>query len=152
MAIWRLITHHEYPQDALNWYLQHHVIALGWGNCGAGDLRELDVGNQHEIANLVDETNKGECGRCLWDFWQEMQVDDLVILRFASINHKVVKVISDYFFDDTYPPGVNRNNLDGYYHRRKIELTQENPDRLWKQTKFASDTSQRFALCHRVYI
>lgn len=150
MAIWRLITHHTHPKDALNWYLQHHIIALGWGDY-VDDLRRLIVGNQQAIAKLVDEGNKGECGRCLWDFWQEMKLGDLVILRFDSVNHAVVRITSDYFFDQTYPPNFNQIQWDGYYHRRRIEPTQQDPDLLWKQTEFGLGTSKRFALCHRVY-
>jgi len=70
--LWRLITHHEYPDDALQWYLNHSLIALGWGDIG--DLQNQQINCQTDISVLCNQVygpgNTGECGRCLWDFWQ----------------------------------------------------------------------------------
>jgi hypothetical protein len=37
MRVWRLITHHERPEEMLRWSKTMGRVAIGWGN--VGDLR-----------------------------------------------------------------------------------------------------------------
>ena len=153
--LWRLITHHEYPDDALKWYLNHSLIALGWGDIG--DLQNQQINYQTDISALCNQaygpgnTNNGECGRCLWDFWKIMTIGDLVILGTGGgYRACVVEVTGNYFFDVTYPPGVNAQNLDGYYYRREVKRTNYNADVLWRKSNLAPGANIRFALCSRI--
>ncbi len=151
--LWRLITHHEYPDDALQWYLNHSLIALGWGDIG--DLQNQQINCQTDISVLCNQVygpgNTGECGRCLWDFWQIMATGDLVILGTGGgYRACVVEVVGNYFFDITYPPSVNAQRLDGYYYRREVKLTNYNADVLWRRSNLAPGANIRFALCSRI--
>ncbi len=152
MQFWRLITHHKNPDDALDWYQKHNVIALGWGNIGNLQGKQ-QVNNQHDIAalynNAYPKKNAGECGRCLWDFWNVMAIGDLVILGKGK-GHRfcVVKVVDDYFFSKNYPPNVNAQMLDDYYHRRAVVPTNHNVNNIWKQhAQAAHGANIRHALC-----
>ncbi len=160
MAVWRLITSDPNPptapREALNWYLQHHIIALGWGM--VGDLRHLPVYQRDDIIPLVQAVYgnaKGNAAGCLWDFWQEIQVHDLVILGLGSTEGGfracVARVTSDYFWDTNIPHGVPAYFND-YSHRRNIELTNQNPENLWNNTRLAPGYSHLPALNLRVTI
>ncbi len=149
MTVWRLITHHSYPTEAYQWYQSNKIIALGWG--AIGDLRiPGSICNQKDISTLCKSayagiTNAGACGHCLWKFWQDMKIGDLVILSAEGQRKAVVEIVSDYFFDTTTP----HPDLD-YYHRREVTFTDSNPDKLWKQHPLAPGANMHFPLCELV--
>jgi predicted Mrr-cat superfamily restriction endonuclease len=119
---WRLITHHEKHEEALQIYLHNAFIALGWGR--SNDLRKLRLPDASAIAqhiasikNFVSAQSAGQGGRCLWGFHHEMEVGDFVILsKGLGPLPYVVEVAGDYYWDDKHPlfPG------DDYFHRRKV--------------------------------
>lgn len=51
MHIWRLITHHEVPEDALHVYLRQGFVALGWD--AIGNLRELRPSGCQDISIAI---------------------------------------------------------------------------------------------------
>jgi len=152
--VWRLITHHTNPDEALIWYQEHNLIALGWGNIG--NLQNQQVNNQHDIAALYNQVysqgNAGECGRCLWDFWNVMAIGDLVILGIGKGRRAcVVEVVGNYLFNNNYPPNVNAQMLDGYYHRRAVMPTKHEANDIWKQNALpAPGANIRHALCQLI--
>ena len=35
ITVWRLVAHHEAPNEASRWFAQSHLIAIGWGRVGS---------------------------------------------------------------------------------------------------------------------
>ncbi len=81
------------------------------------------------------------------DFWQEMEVGDLVILRFDGVNHRIVEVIGDYFYDADVPP-VSLTIFCGYSHRRNVTHAgyRADADNLWRNTHIAPGYNAFWAL------
>lgn len=124
MNTWRLVTNNVDPEDALRRYLQDGFIALGWGL--VGDLRVLRPSSASEIGEAIRRVaeyaplnNSGQGGRCLWGFYDQMKIGDLVILSIGQgpLRH-VIEVTGDYdYWNDRHvpaPPG-------DYYHCRVVK-------------------------------
>ena len=76
MNIWRMMTHHENPQNALSWSKLNNRIAIGWGNIGDLSLQQLQ--NSTDISKLIkrhypEARNSGTGGKSLWSFYSEIQ-------------------------------------------------------------------------------
>jgi len=153
MAIWRLITHHLYPEQMLETYRNNSCIAMGWGQIG--DLRRLrpadwvtirdaikGIGN---YKNLRGAVGAGPGGRCLWGFYTEMRSEDLVILSVGNGPLRdVVKVAGDYEWRE--PP------IDGddYNHCRHVEWTNYDGKELWHRHAIAGGWNKRWTLIQLV--
>jgi hypothetical protein len=64
----------------------------------------------------------------LWDFWQEVERGDLVILSANSRRGAVMQVIGDYEF-------LPRGNalVNDYQHQREAEELAVDPDEIWER-------------------
>ncbi len=164
--IWRLVTHHKYQRDALDWYRSERFIALNWG--WTGDLRIHQPTDPLAVDQLIKPTSDPHAAQCLWDFFRVMEIDDLVILRLSDeyVNDCVVKV-GCYYWDKTYPPKLNqypdcqeyewqgylyRKNWE-YFHRREMTFVGQaaEAEQLWESTEMAPGYSVYMALNQRVY-
>ena len=127
--LWRLITYYlpKYRNDALNWYRNYHLIALGWGH--VGDLNNHRPNDEIYMKNLYWDTygntgspsNFGNFKRSLCQrFYKIMAIGDKVILV-TKRRVCVVRVTGDYFFDENYPDDVDAQALEGFCHRRTAE-------------------------------
>ena len=148
MAIWRLVTHHERPEEALQAYKRGlpgkgQFVALGWG--ATGDLLALRPANSCVIQRTILNANDRypsyatlqsaiSGGRCLWAFYNEMQLGDLVILSIGKGPlQDVCEVMGTYewlptpVFPGTYP------NSD-YQHIRRVKWRQDlDGTVIWRQ-------------------
>jgi predicted Mrr-cat superfamily restriction endonuclease len=122
MSVWRLISYHEenLRNDVLNHYLDGSFIAIGWG---MGDLKELNYPNPQAIGAAIRQVypqlhNSHFGGPSLWNFWHEVQIGDLVILK-ANQRRVVVEVTGEYFFN---PKGLEEFGINDYNHQRTIKL------------------------------
>lgn len=127
-AVWRLVAHHERPEEAATLMIAANVLAVGWGR--TGDLAKLRPANASEIAKVIakaypEAENAHLGGPSLWNLYNEMKPGDLVILTANSRKLHVFEVFGDYMFDDS---GV----VLGYPHQRGAALTSLNPDDLWQ--------------------
>lgn len=128
MTTWRLMTYHEKPNPMLDWTRENERIAIGWGDIGA-----LTKFNSVEEVKAAIKTrprypqypNAASTGPSLWEFYTEMQIGDLVILRGGK--HIVVEVVGDYEWNKT--PAFAGN----YWHQRRVKLTTLNPEATWHQ-------------------
>jgi len=68
-----------------------------------------------------------------------------------ALSDCVVRITGDYFWDKNIPHGVPEY-FDDYSHRRNIELTAENPEELWNETRLAPRYSNLPALNLRIHI
>lgn len=140
--VWRLIIHHEheYRNDALNWYRNYHLMALGWGH--VSDLNSRRPNNEIYMKNLYwdtygntgSESNYQNFKRSLCQrFYYQISIGDEVILV-TKRRVCVVRVTGDYFFDESYPDDVDAQALEGYCHRRRAEYVGDAnyADHLWK--------------------
>lgn len=133
MHVWRLMTHHNVPDEALSVYLNRGFIALGWG--AIGDLRTLRPAGPKDISSAIASVveyqrvrNAGHGGRCLWAFLHEMSRGDLVILSAKGDRSQVVEITGDYEFVPTEDPVIRE-----YQHRRSCRPTANNGQLLWAQ-------------------
>lgn len=129
MRVWRLITHHDRPEEMLRWSKTMGRVAIGWGDIG--DLRTGRFRSPNAIADAIREhypmlTNAGRGGPSLWDFWVEMARDDLVILSDSHRRGAVMRAVGDYEF-------VARGDelVGDYQHQREAEEVGIDPDELW---------------------
>lgn len=130
MNVWRLITHWDEPQAALNWSRINSRIAIGWGR--AGDIR--NYASAREIVEAVREEYPGIqnaplSGGQLWNFCHILAEDDLVILSLGKNGGRslVVQVQGAYEF----VPSEEAPLHDDFQHQRKVQTTQLDPNRLW---------------------
>lgn len=131
MNVWRLMLHHENPQNALRWTRLNQRIAIGWGQ--VGHLHHQGYTSPKEISAVVSQLirdgkqtyrNAGQSGVGLWAFCYTMQKGDLVILN-ANGPTVVVQVTGDYEWRD------DESSLPNYFHQRRIEITQLDPRAIW---------------------
>ena len=132
MNIWRLMTHHTNPDNALAWSRQSQRIAIGWGQ--VGDIRKQGYTSPQDISAAITQliregkhpyNNAGQGGACLWNFYIAMQKGDLVILNTKHGPSLVVKVKGDYEWQAEEPA------LPDYRHQRLVEVSEWNPKDLW---------------------
>ena len=62
----------------------------------------------------------------MWNLFHEMQRDDLVLLSARKARVAVVRVLDDYVFADD-----NRSE-DDYFHQRRVEFTNLDPEKVWR--------------------
>ena len=129
MNVWRLIPHHEYPVDLVEWSRDNGTIAIGWGQMG--NLNRLAFHTEDELKGIVKDRHmgysSGSCangGRSLWRLHHEMRKGDLVIISASGSRRLTMRVTGDYYFKADDP-------THSYEHRRKAEVVPINPDRLW---------------------
>lgn len=131
MRIWRLITHHERGEEALEQYRSRGVIALGWGDIG--DLRSVAPGSRKEIYDLIREAypmvgNAKHGAASLLAMYNELSIDDLVILSTQGVRRAVMRVTGPYVW--TEPDAI----LGEYQHRRTAELASDvDPNEAWRE-------------------
>lgn len=125
--VWRLVAHHEAPEQAAELMVDRNLLAVGWA--GTGDLHKLQPANASEISRLIpknhpDAANAQLGGPSLWNLYREMKPGDLVILTAHSRRLCVLEVVGDYYFGE-------EDGLMGYPHQRTAALTPINADELW---------------------
>ncbi len=130
MNVWRLITHWNEPEAALNWSRINSRIAIGWGR--TGDIRNYS--SAREIVEAVHKEYPGiqnapVSGRQLWDFCHTLAEDDLVILSVGKNGGRslVVQVKDQYEF----VPFEEAPLRDDFQHQRQVQITQIDPNHLW---------------------
>ncbi|QNE41909.1 hypothetical protein F1C16_19955 (plasmid) [Hymenobacter sp. NBH84] len=151
MNIWRLITHHESADEALQWYRKHQCICIGWD--AVGNIHEKGYQEAAAISAVISEVypelqNAAMGGPSLWNFYRHMRIGDLVLLRHNGINQAVVEVRGNYDWKVDSEDGSDL--LDGYPHMRRVKFTMHNPDEIWNTTNWASGQNQRWTLARRM--
>ena len=125
--VWRLVAHHQSPDEAIEQMTKRQVLAVGWS--GIGDLARVAPADATRIAQLIaiahpNASNAQLGGPSLWNLYAEMRPGDLVILTSSSRRKCVFEVIGDYFF-------AKDDGVIGYRHQRQAALTNINADALW---------------------
>lgn len=128
MQIWKLIAHHDQPEQAFEAFCDLGTIAIGWPD--VGDLRELNPGSSSDIFRSIQhaypELNNAHLGGpSLWNFFRYLQPGDYVLIAGKGKRRGVLEILGDY----TYVP--NENAVLGYRHLRPATLTPIDPDDLW---------------------
>lgn len=133
MKIWKLIAHHEAPNEAISWSIDNGRIVVGWGNIG--DLREHRCTGGRDIATRIrqhypDARNDHTGGPSLWNFFSGMQPGDLVIVvgrDLAGRNRRlhVVEVTGPYVWASA------ADSFGDYQHQRSGVVTDDDSDQLW---------------------
>lgn len=136
MTVWRLILHHQDPGVALEWTRSNKRIAVAWGYIG--DIKEHNYLSSKDIGaaircNYPELRNSGLGGPSLWNFYQEMQRGDLVIVAKGSSGKSpnrccVVRIVGDYEYRTQ-----DSKKLHDYDHQRKITFTDLDADKLWEE-------------------
>lgn len=131
MNVWRIIAHHESVTRAVQRYRDEGFVALGWG--GIGDLTAMKPDNPDVIAEEAktkypDIANTAECGRCLYAFYKDVEIGDLIILSDGKNRLNVFKVTGDYYFE----PKKERD-IGEHQHRREVKLSFRDPEKMWKR-------------------
>lgn len=129
MNIWRLKTHHIDADSAFEWTRKHERIAVGFGEIG--DLRRLKFSSANDLKAVIKEQypqwrSVSSGSRSLWNLFHEMQRDDLVLLSARKARVAVVRVLDDYVFDD------GNRSTDDYFHQRRVEFTNLDPEKVWR--------------------
>ncbi len=131
MNVWRLITHHDNPEYALQWFKKKSRIAIGWGKIG--NITHNKYSSTEDISLAIkmeypDVSNSMIGGICLYDFCYNMQPGDLIILSTGSKRELVMEVEGEYEFNK-YP---EEKPLGDYQHQRKACILPLDSDELWK--------------------
>lgn len=136
MNIWRLITHHINPDEALIWIRKNGRIAIGWG--AIGDIGKLNYSSASAIGAAIryhypHKHNSGLGGPSLWNFYDGMSKGDLVILSARRPRALVVEVLGKYEYVTDQSPHLRPNShLEGdYQHQRLIQVSAIDPEKLW---------------------
>ena len=127
-TVWRLVTHHAHAERMLLWSQNNDQIAIGWD--AGGDLSGFTSAAQISAAvalHLPNNRNKGVSGPQLWKFVHELKVGDLVILSTGKRRGAVMRVSGPYFF-----AGETDGDDQLYHHRRSAQLTDIDPNVLWR--------------------
>jgi predicted Mrr-cat superfamily restriction endonuclease len=142
MVVWRLMTHHERPEDMLRWAKTSQRLAIGWGRIG--DLMAHHHTSPESIREAIREAYPGvrnaSCGgQSLWEFWRAMKPDDRVILS-TGRREAVMRVTGPYQFvpESQQPPA------EGYQHQRQAELLELDADELWARAGGMADGYNRY--------
>jgi 5-methylcytosine-specific restriction endonuclease McrA len=129
MKIWRLIAHHKASNPAIAWSIASGRIAIGWGE--VGDLRDLQCASARDIrsrikAKYATDKNAHTGGPSLWNFYEEMNAGDLVIVVGKRGRSHVVEVTGPYIWVSK----VDSFDED-YLHQRAAVMTEDDPHKLW---------------------
>ncbi|MGH7597818.1 MAG: hypothetical protein ACREOI_15825 [bacterium] len=136
MQLWRLVAHHDCPEEFIKHYCKKGVIALGWGRIG--EILATNFTNWKDISKAISEVykdehlnNSGAGGRSLWGLYKEMREGDLVILSNRERRKKVMQVITEeYFYENKRDHLLDTH--DDYQHQRKACVKDYDPDELWE--------------------
>lgn len=128
--VWRLIAHHEDREWALHWSRQNERIAIRWGL--VGDLRQQGYRSAAEVGAAIRReypgiANSGLGGPSVWDFYDGIEVVDLVILSSDAGRAAVFEVQGDY---EWVPNSAGYGRP--YPHQRRARLRSLDPERLWR--------------------
>ena len=143
-AVWRLIAHHDRSEEALSWMKANNAIAVGWTD--VGDLRSLTLNDASDLTREISSafgkiSNAHLGGPSLWNFFQEMNNGDLVIVNTDKGRMSVFSVLGDYFF-------VEKPSDVSYGHQRAATLTNIDAEKLWSSLggEFAQGENSRWTL------
>ncbi|HVF85442.1 MAG TPA: hypothetical protein VM821_05645 [Abditibacteriaceae bacterium] len=133
MNVWKLKTHNIDPDGAWQWSRKHERISIGWGNIG--DLRSHSYSSADDIKAAIQlrypKANNAHAGsRSLWNLFNEMQNEDLVLLSAQKPRVVVVRVLNNYDWNDQVR-FINAVN-DDYFHQRQVEFTNLDPEKVWR--------------------
>lgn len=139
MSIWRLIAHHADPCGAIEVMKHRNRIAIGW--TAIGDLRQSSTPDQSSITRLISKKslhlkNANLGGPSLWNFYQLMELGDLIILNADGKRICVFEVVGPYVYES------GQAEIMGYGHQRTACLTDLNPDDLWVKSGSAVANGQ----------
>ncbi len=139
MNIWRLITHHEQPEEVVQWSREKGRIAIGWGLVGDLSL----YSSPKEIADAIKQfhpkrDNAGLGGPSLWHFYHDMQIGDLVILSTGKNGGRrlVMRVQGPYEYvrkEEERPLYKAYRDDPSYHHQRGASVTSYDPNELWEK-------------------
>ena len=144
MNYWRLVTHDRNPGVALEEYRRRGIIALGWG--AVGHLQALQPDGPAAIRRVllnipgyVNPQSATSGGQCLWDFYHEMHVGDLVVLSLGKdggVQRDVVEVTEEYEWIPTPVfPGDDLSEND-YHHIHRVKWSPDLDGRkLWESRR-----------------
>lgn len=95
VRVWKLIAHHEHPQEAFSNFCEQGLIGVGWSDIG--DLAERNPTSGKEISKWIRSSypqlgNSHLGGPSLWNFFGEMSLGDLVIVASKGKRFGVFKV------------------------------------------------------------
>ncbi|WP_067279937.1 HNH endonuclease signature motif containing protein [Mitsuaria sp. 7] len=129
MKIWKLMAHDERPaKEAFAEHVARGYIAVGWTE--AGDMAAIKPSSVDDIKPHVYATfeqKKNLNGPpSLWSFFSLMQVGDYVVEVGDGKRLGVFRVTGRYEYLE--PP----SRVAGYAHVRSAELTEIDPDALWR--------------------
>jgi hypothetical protein len=131
MNIWRLIAHHEKPDEAIKMMKEKSRIAIGW--TGLGDLSKSTPSSAQDINALIKASRKHQStqssgGPSLWNLYNEMQEGDFVIVNANGKRKCVFEVVGPYIYES------GKNRIYGYSHQRDAILTDLDANKLWKDS------------------
>jgi hypothetical protein len=136
MATWRLIAHHYDPDAQIRAFSRLGCVAIGWS--GAGNLAQIAPASAAEITPLVraaypqiDNAHLG--GPSLWRFYDEMAIDDLVIIGDGSRRRGIMRVTGPY----TYTTAAQARAVGDYRHRRSAVVESADPNQLWASSNYS---------------
>ena len=145
MNIWRLVAHDKQPDEAIRIMKSTNRIAIGWTDIG--DLNQVSPQNSTDITKLIQKsyrniTNANFGGPSLWNFYNEVNEGDFVILTSNSKRNCVFEIAGPYFF------ATSSNDICGYLHQRIAYLTDIDPNLLWESAngEFKQGQNSRWAL------
>ncbi|MBX7133070.1 MAG: hypothetical protein K1X67_10375 [Fimbriimonadaceae bacterium] len=124
-TVWRLMTHHVNPSDALYRYVKEGWIGLGWNEIGDPG-RFSSPQALGEAVRATGNRNWPSAGKQIWRFMHEMSREDLVILRGGG-RSVVMRVTGDWNFEP------NQDVRVSYANRRPAGATNLDPRELWKR-------------------
>ena len=129
--VWRLVAHHEFPQDAVRLSKKHRRIAIGWG--AIGDLRKVGVGEPSDVSGHITNIyptlqNAPHGGASLWNLYHHVGEGDLVIIKAGRRRELVMRVTGPYYWQPRCDP-----KLGDYQHQRKAEQVGIDADGLWQR-------------------
>jgi predicted Mrr-cat superfamily restriction endonuclease len=137
MNVWRLIPHFTEKSAGLAWCIKNNRIAIGWGRIG--DLAAMAPTSDTQITEAIATAYAGENlrpgamgGPSLWQFFQEVQEYDLVVVRADASRSVVMEVTGPYEWMESEPglPGE-------FQHQRSAELTEYDPIRVMTRAKLS---------------
>lgn len=142
MNIWRLIAHHKDCKNAIKLMKKSNKLAIGWPNIG--NLNNFK--SKEDIAKAIREhyptlENSHTGGPSLWNFYNEAQIGDLVIVTVDGKKDSVFEVTDNYEY-----VGENESLL-GYQHQRKAILRDINAKPLWKGVVKGENQRWTFVKC-----
>jgi len=150
MKVWRIMAHHEDPDEnpddkMYKWSKRVGRVAVAWGE--TGDLRKLPEVSREMIRDRLRKKCPGRKNNktgvpSLWNFWN-IEVGDLAIIsRRKHGRSDVVKITGEYHWKNKRKP------YEDYQHQREVVFTDYDADEIWKKAggKEASDNLIRWTV------